>query len=130
MKKNKLIKQNSNYREAKKLEREMKRLAKDIDNIVSQHNSFTKDHTSISAQNWIESLPVESLKDSVNIENGKPTKKLTLGDLVQKSQLAKQFEEKTDKLDILAHKHNEAKIGAVLDKIEKLLKKLDRKKKV
>ncbi len=106
--------QHSKIRKLKKL---YKNLCSDLDAIEKEHNRY-KPANEAEAMIWLESFPIESLRDSLDYENNRPRKKLSLKDVKHRSNLRLLYEHNLDALDKLYSDLNIAQIDLLLMKVK------------
>lgn len=102
----------------KNLSETVEELSLDLKAIAEEHdkyclNSSSNDETS----NWLYSMPIETLSDSINKEFQRPRNKYSLHDMKHKFALRKLHEKKKEELDILKSELNIAKIDNLLSLI-------------
>ena len=102
----------------RKINRDLKILAKDLDAIVAENTSYQNQVS----HGWMESLPIETLSESLAVEHTRPRVKMSLCDFKIKNKLHKSYNQKIDEFDILRHKKAEAELDCILENIEQCLK--------
>ena len=111
----------TNKAELNKNRRLVRRLWRELNAIINEHDSYQMDSYEEIAE-WFHSFPIESLRESLDFELGHPSNKLSLSKLVRKGKLRKAFLKKQSELDIAIHRETEAKIGLLIDDVNKSLK--------
>ena len=105
----------------KALQETVEELGLDLQAIADEHDKYCFQSSSENDTfNWLHSLPIETLSDSLNRERQKPRTKYSLHDMNHKFALRKLHEKKKEELDKLKIKFNIAKIDYLLNKIEKI----------
>jgi hypothetical protein len=102
----------------RKINRDLKHLAKDLAAIVAENNLYQNQVS----HDWMESLPIETLSESIAVEHAQPRARMSLCDFKIKNKLHKSYNQKIDEFDILRHKKSEAEIDCILENIEQCLK--------
>ena len=73
------------------LERYCSELKLDIDAIEDEHSFYRMNSSQYEAMNWFDCLPIETLKESINREKGRPREKYSLKDLYNKFKLERLY---------------------------------------
>jgi len=100
----------------KKLKKELKTLTKDLDALVSENKKYN-----ITAS-WVESWPIENLKESLDAQYKHPRARVALSDFKIKEKLRRDYHKKIDRFSVLEHELAAAEIDCILEKIEIALK--------
>ncbi|MCK9567666.1 hypothetical protein M0R72_01795 [Candidatus Pacearchaeota archaeon] len=94
-------------------------LGLDLQAIADEHDQYClKTSTEDEAMNWLHSMPIENLSDSLNREHQRPRSKYSLHDMRHKFALRKLHEKKKEELDRLKIDLNIAMIDSIISKIE------------
>jgi hypothetical protein len=98
------------------LEEVVTELGLDLEALAEEHNQYCMNSsiTEEEALNWLHSLPIETLSDSLNKEHQRPRTKYSLHDIHHKSSLRKLHEKKKEELEIYQIKLRVAKIDLLL----------------
>lgn len=105
----------------KVLRETVEELGLDLQAIADEHDQYClKTSTEDEAINWLHSMPIESLSDSLNNEHQRPRSKYSLHDMRHKFALRKLHEKKKEELDRLKIDLNIEMINSILDKIERI----------
>lgn len=104
--------------EIKKLTKTVKELDLDIKAISDEHDRYCLKGSSEEIMNWFKSLPIETLRESIDREHKKPRTKYSLRDMKHKFELRKLHDKKTEELYLKKIELNIAKIDLLLSKIE------------
>jgi hypothetical protein len=107
-------------KQIKKFQRNIKNLSLDVKAIIEEHDRYTLNGSKEEVEKWFHSLPIESLKESLNREYGRPRTRYTLHDMKHKFALRKLYEQKQDALVEEQRKLNIAKIDYILLQIERI----------
>lgn len=104
----------------------VRKLAKKVDELLLDLNAIADEHERYrfggmaAVESWINCLPIETLRESVERDHGKPRTKMALGDLKHKFGLRKLHEDYQEKLEQAEIELNVAKIDKVLEQIGKV----------
>lgn len=102
----------------KHLQETVEELGLDIKAIAEEHDRYCLNYSSeTEAFNWLHSMPIETLSDSVNRDNQRPRSKYSLHDMRHKFALRKLHEKKREELEVLQIQLNIARIDVLLGKI-------------
>ena len=105
----------------KALQETVEELGLDLQALAEEHDKYCFNYSSEDeALNWLHSLPIESLSDSINNECQRPRSKYSLHDMRHKFALRKLHEKKKDELETLQIQLNIAKIDLLIGKIENI----------
>ena len=105
----------------KTLQETVEELGLDLQAIADEHDQYClKSSTEDEAIDWLHSMPIETLSDSLNRERQKPRSKYSLHDMRHKFALRKLHEKKKDELERLRIDLNIAKIDFIIAKIERI----------
>jgi hypothetical protein len=106
----------------KQLQETVQELDLDLQAIAEEHDKYClKTSTDDEAMNWLHSLPIETLKDSLDKEHQRPRSKYSMHDIVHKSALRKLHEKKKNELESHKNKLNIARLDSLIAKIEEIL---------
>ena len=106
----------------KQLQETVQELDLDLQAIAEEHDKYClKTVTDDEAMNWLHSLPIESLKDSLDKEHQRPRSKYSMHDIVHKSALRKLHDKKKNELEIHNCKLNIATLDVLIEKISVVL---------
>lgn len=102
------------------IKRKVEQLSQSIESIMDNHDcySFKSDRE---ASDWFNSFPIESLNDSLLIDNKLPKAKLSLVDFKNKSILRRKYYNTSDNLDIAMCELNIANIDFIISKIKEII---------
>ena len=103
----------SEPKKIRKLERSVKELSLDLQAITAEHDNY------LFGDNWFTCLPIETLKESLDRQYGKPRNKPALGDLKHKFGLRKLHEQTKEKLNQVDSELKIAKIDGLLERISR-----------
>jgi hypothetical protein len=96
-------------------------LGLDLQAIADEHDQYClKASTEDEAINWLHSMPIESLSNSLNMEHQRPRSKYSLHDMRHKCALRKLHEKKKEELDRIKIDLSIAMIDSILEKIERI----------
>lgn len=117
----------TDFKEERKLINSLKKEKSLIDKelkVIIKTNEALKDllKTEDDVNNWIQSLPIETLNESLLFESNKKLKKFSLKDIKEKRALKKNFFSKKEEISVIESKLNLAKIDLLLKKVEIALK--------
>ena len=101
-----------------KLKENVEELDLDLKGIVEEHDYYRLDDSKENIENWFNSLPIETLKDSLISEHHLPRKRYSLHDMRHKFALRKLYEQKKHELDLEKIQLNIVKIDCVLAQIK------------
>ena len=107
------------------LSKELKELVLDIDAIAKEYEEYTIADTDEGVRQWFESMPIESLDDSIRSERGLPRTRMNLKDLQIRFGLRKEYARTVEEQEKVQRRLQMAKIGLVLDKIARIEKEHD-----
>jgi hypothetical protein len=106
----------------KVLQETVEELGLDLKALAEEHDKYCLNYsTEAEAINWFNSLPIETLSDSLNREYKKPRSKYSLHDMRHKFALRKLHEKKKEELESLKRNLNIAKIDLIISKISKII---------
>lgn len=105
----------SESKRIKQLRRSVKELYLDLEAITAEHDNYQF------GDGWFSSLPIETLKDSLDRQLGKPRQKPALGDLKHKYGLRRLHEQTSNQLLKANSELRIAEIDGLLEKIGKLV---------
>ena len=108
-------------RRVKRLEKKVDELLLDLNAIADEHDRYRFGGTA-AVESWINCLPIETLRESINRDWGKPRTKMALGDLKHKFGLRKLHDDYQKRLERAEIELNVAKIDKVLEQIGKVTK--------
>jgi hypothetical protein len=107
-------------------DKRVRRLEKKVDELLLDLNAIENEHERYrfggvgAVESWINCLPIETLRESLNRQHGMPRTKLALGDLKHKFGLRKLHDVYQSKLEQAEIELNVAKIDKVLEQIGKI----------
>lgn len=104
----------------KNIEQEIVETTLDIKAIMEEHDRY-KFKSEQEAYTFIESLPIETLKESLDKDNGKPRSRISLKDIPHVNRLHREFDKKQDSLMKLKKDLFIAKIDELQEKINKII---------
>lgn len=105
----------------KLLTKTIKELTLDLQAIVEEHDRYRLNSSSVDdAFGWLNSLPIESLKESLDKDYSNPRSKYSLSDMKHKFALRKLHDQKKEKLEDLKSKLNIAKIDELINIINNI----------
>ena len=106
----------------KHLQETVEELGLDLKAIAEEHDRYCFNYsTDDDAINWLHSMPIETLSDSLNRDNKRPRLKYSLHDMQHKFALKKLHEKKKEELEDLQTQLNVAKIDMLLNTIKKII---------
>ena len=106
----------------KYLQETVEELGLDLKAIADEHDRYCFSYSSDKeAFDWLHSMPIETLSDSINRDKQMPRSKYSLHDMQHKFALRKLHEKKKEELEVLQTQLNVAKIDVLLDKIKKVI---------
>jgi hypothetical protein len=108
----------------RRLEREVRELALDVQAIIDEHDSYTIANTEEEVRRWFNSLPIESLNESLRRERGLPRTRPSLQDLSHRFSLRREHERTKEAFEQAESDLAVAKIELVMEDIAKVEKKL------
>jgi hypothetical protein len=114
------LKNDNHTKQIKKLKKTVRELDLDLQAIIEEHDRYRFQDSDDKVMQWFESLPIETLSESLNKEHNKPRTKYSLHDLKHKFNLRKLHEKKSKELDQKKSELNVAKINHVLSQIYKI----------
>lgn len=106
----------------KRLQEEVNELGLDLQAIADEHDKYCLTYnTDADAIQWLHSMPIETLSDSLNKEHQRPRVKYSLHDITHKSALRKLHSKKKDELEFIQIQLNIAMIDHLLGVIAKVI---------
>lgn len=110
-----------NYvRQIKRLQRSVNELNLDLQAILEEHDRYRLKGSKDEIMEWFNSLPIETLFESLDNEHQRPRKKYSLQHMKHKFALRKLHEKKKQELEKKQTDLNIAKIDCILEKIERV----------
>lgn len=113
------MKSNYTNKSIKKLQHEVEELSLDLIAIADEHDKYSLPSGLVSA-NWIDSLPIETLSESLNVSKGEPRSGFSLRGLVHRPKLRKLYDKTKDELESKASELTIKKIDLILKQIRKI----------
>lgn len=107
-------------KQVKRLQKAVKELGLDLEAILEEHDRYRLKGSSEEVMDWFQSLPIETLRESIDREHKKPRTKYSLHDMKHKFELRKLHELKTKELEQKQSQLNVAKINSILAQIERI----------
>lgn len=104
----------------KQIEKEIKKTTLDIKAIMEEHDRY-KFKSDKEAYAFMESLPIETLTDSLNKDLGKPRSRISLKDIPHVNKLHREFDEKQESLKKLKNDLFIAQIDELQEKINNII---------
>jgi hypothetical protein len=105
----------------KHLQETVEELGLDLKAIAEEHDRYCFHYsTDDDAMNWLHSMPIETLSDSLNRDNQRPREKYSLHDMRHKFALKRLHEKKKEELEDLKVQLNVAKIDMLLNTIKSI----------
>lgn len=104
----------------KQLEEEIKETTLDIKAIIEEHDRY-KFKSDKEVYAFMESLPIETLRDSLNKDLGKPRSKISLKDIPHIAKLYREFDKKQESLQKLKNDLFIAQVDELQEKINKII---------
>jgi hypothetical protein len=98
----------------------IKTLKKRIRELSLDLKAISEEYSIYESQD-INRLPIDSLHDSITLQNGNIINRITLKSMHHKSGLKKLYGEKKDELEAIQRELNIAKIDAAMEKINEIL---------
>ena len=105
--------------QVKKLQRNLKTLSLDLEAIIQEHDKYRLSGTNDEIMHWYQSLPIESLKESLERDRHIPQTKYSLHHMKHKFALRKLCLKKTEEFEKMKIELNLAKIDCALEVIRK-----------
>lgn len=99
------------------IKKAIKELELDLEAIIEEHKKYTFP-TPSEAGNWINSLPINTLKDSISYEKGSFSSFFSIRNMHHRPALAKLFDKKIDEYEQLKSDLQVKQIDATLKKIK------------
>jgi hypothetical protein len=100
------------------LQETVEELALDLKALAEEHDLYCFNYSSDKeAIDWLHSMPIETLSDSINRDKQRARSKYSLSDIRHKRALRKLHEKKKDELETLQTQLSIAKIDVILGKI-------------
>ena len=93
------------------------KLRDELEMIVAEHDFYTFENEH-DVEDWLSSMPIETLGDSMKLERGNPLGKYTLSDFKTKSKLKKDFQKAKDVLENKITDMNIAHIELLIAKVD------------
>lgn len=106
-----------NDKQIKRIQRKVNNLNLDLQAIIEEHDRYIPKASDEAIAKWFDSLPIETLKESLDREKHRPREKYSLHDMKHKFALRKLYNQKQIELEKEEQKLNLAKIEYLLDKI-------------
>jgi hypothetical protein len=116
---------NSPEARCRRLKRHIKELYLDVEGIIKEHDRYRLGGDQDRIEQFFESLPIETLRESLAREHGKPRTTFSLRDMHHKFGLRKLHDQKQQELECRQHEYNIAQIEVVQNKIRKVEDMLD-----
>jgi hypothetical protein len=107
-------------RQLRRLQRSVKELDLDLQAILEEHDRYRLRGSDESILNWFESLPIETLCESLDHDHHRPRTRYSLQDMRHKFALRRLHEKKTAELVQKQSELKVAKIDCVLAEIERI----------
>lgn len=111
-------KKDNYFKQVKVHQNSLKELKLDLQAIQEEHDKYVLD--SSIGKNWFDSLPIETLKESLDNEKRNPRTKYSLKDMRHKFSLQRLYDKKKEQLDLEQSKLNIARIDYIINQIEKV----------
>ena len=102
------------------LEKEFRKLKRELDYFVDKHDSLSFKNE-VEAAKWLQSMPIETLMESIKYDNGNQTK-LSLKDVKRKAEFRGKYTEIKGKIDSLLSEFDIEKIESLQKEIEDVCK--------
>ena len=102
----------------------VKSLSADAEYLINEHDSYSFESNEAAAS-WFESLPIETLEESLNIDYGRPTGKFSLKDMSNKFSLRRAYGKKSEELEMAVRDLNIANIDYIMSKVESVRNNLN-----
>jgi hypothetical protein len=113
-----MLKNDNLSQRVKKLQRSVNELNLDLEAIREEHDRYVLGASKDEAMDWFNSLPIETLCESLNREHKNPRTKFNLQDMKHKFALRRLHEQKKSKLEDEKIKLNVARIDCIIAKIQ------------
>lgn len=107
-------------KQVRKLQRNVNDLNLDLQAIQEEHDKYVLGGSKDEAIEWFNSLPIETLRDSLDREKKAPRTKYSLQDMRHKFALRRLHEQKKDQLEKEQSKLNLARIDHIAAQIKKI----------
>jgi hypothetical protein len=105
----------------KALSKTVEELGLDLQAIAEEHDKYCLNSSSEDdAMNWLRSMPIENLRDSLNRDSQRPRERYSLHDMKHKFALRKLHEKKKVEYETLQSKLIITKIDTLITKINSL----------
>lgn len=114
------LRNDNHARQVKRLEKSVKELGLDVQAILEEHDRYRLKGSNEEIMEWFQSLPIETLHESLDRERQKPRTKYSLHDMTHKFALRRLHEQKIRELDRKQTDLNVAKINLILAQIERV----------
>ena len=111
---------NSPEARCRRLKRHIKELYLDVNAIIEEHDRYRLGGDTNRIEEFFESLPIETLHESLERDSGKPRTTLSLRDMHHKFGLRRLHDQKQDELERRQHEYNVAKIEVIQNKIARI----------
>jgi hypothetical protein len=102
------------------IEKKIEETQNEIQAMVKEHDRNRLDVSNSELESWFNSLPIESLKESLDRDRNKPRRSYSLKNMLQKFRIRKQCMKKNDEAARLASKLVVAKSDFILEQIRKI----------
>jgi len=116
----KLKSANSDYKNLRRVKRRVKQATLELQMIEEEHDEYRIDGSIEDIEDWFHSLPIESLRESLNQEYGLPRESYSLKDMLMKFGLQREYDSVQENLTQLKRELYIAKIDCVLSEIERI----------
>jgi hypothetical protein len=116
---------NSPEARCRRLKRHIKELYLDVKAIIEEHDRYRLGGDMDRIEQFFESLPIETLRESLERENGKPRTTFSLRDMHHKFGLRRLHDQKQAELERRQREYNIARMEVLQNKIQKVEGLLD-----
>lgn len=118
-------KRNSPEYRARRLRNDVRELTLDVKAIIEEHDRYRLGGNIEQIEKFFDSLPIETLRDSILFEKNQPRERYSLKDMCHKFGLRRYYHQKKHELDLKQHELNIAKIDIIISRIKKVEDSLD-----
>jgi hypothetical protein len=119
------LKRGSPEYRARRLYNDVKELSLDLKAIIEEHDRYRLGGNPDRVEKFFESLPIETLRESIDFDSKCPREKYSLRDMHHKFGLRRYYYQKQHELELKQHQLNIAKIDIIISRIKKVEDSLD-----
>jgi len=114
------MKNKSEGRSIRELKRSVKELSLDLQDIIKEHDLYRLNKSKEELMKWFDSLPIDTLYDSIAKERQLPRRRYSLFDMKHKYDLRKLYEQKKEELELEERELRVAQINHIMVKIKRI----------